>query len=654
MSARTLIFVAALVLCSRGAVRPDILSLNPASPVADRTVIVAKGLTAEKTLVVSVWLAAAEHPGVLLFDTNGARAANRRFIDEFRPVAVMTIDGPSESLRRALFPEPKQIVVANSRSRRLILHAACLAAALRAPLFIWHGPDDAGQWRDWIDGTTAEITIVGQRPAELVSGSLALRCLSDEDAVQAAAVKARAQRNAIETLVVSNPADAGLAELGPWVASRAGAALILTNDRGDDASATVRRALNDPPLRRVENLLLLARPGAITTEKRENPVPGKDAFIETEPFTPTGDEPFTLATGRLFHADPGMVALILARRRLLPPGGAPRTALVASNPGNSLPMLETFSRVSSHELTNRGYQTTSLLSDSLSARQLRGRLPDADLFLWEGHHNTLINDWGFSGWDEPLRPSVMLLQSCLALTEPKITPLFDRGAIAVIGSPSRVYSATGGAFSLAYLDALLYDGQSLGGALRNAKNFLLAYSRLKDKRLGAQAKLVGANIRSAWSFTLWGDPSLRLPEPTVPAAAAKNVRCRVRGDTITLTVPPLAGAEESGKYRVPYRPNERLAGLVRPAADDKKLVPFVFAEVKLSNGPPGAMPRLESKLPESSWTFVWDARRSAGYVLALPRDGVDDLRFRVRWDSAGPAEKALSNGRTPNRETGGE
>jgi hypothetical protein len=654
MSARTPIFVAAIVLFSRETARSDRPSLDPACQIAARTVVLASGLTPEQSLVVSSWMAAAEHPGVLLLDTDGARAANRRFIDELRPAAVVTIDGASESLRRALFRDARQIVVANTKSRRLLLQAACLAAARRAPLFIWHGPEDAELWRRWADDTAADVVLVGVRPAELPTDAPRFQHLSDEVAVQADVVKTLAERHAIETLVVANPADRGLAELAPWVTSRAGAALVLTNDRGDDAGAAVRRALDDPALRHVENLLLLARPGAITTERRPNPVAGKDAFIETEPFTPTGDEPFTLATGRVFHADPGMVAVILARRRLLPPAGSPRTALIASNPGNSLPMLETFSRVSSHELANRGYQTTALLSDNLSARQLRGRLPDADVFLWEGHHNTLINDWGFVGWDEPLRPSVMVLQSCLALTEPKVAPLFDRGAIAVIGSPNRVYSATGGAFSLAYLDALLYEGQSLGGALRNAKNFLLAYGRLKDKRLGSQAKLVGANIRSAWSFTLWGDPSVRLPDPPTPASAADNVRCRVRGDLITLTVPPLAGAEESGRYRVPYRPNERLAGLVRPAADDKKLVPFVFAEVKLPNGTPGATPRLESKLPESSWTFVWDARRATGYVLALPRDGAGELRFRVRWDAAASTEKSSAEHRTPNRETGGE
>jgi hypothetical protein len=220
------------------------------------------------------------------------------------------------------------------------------------------------------------------------------------------------------------------------------------------------------------------------------------------------------------------------------------------------------------------------------------------------------------------------------LTEEKASPLFNRGAIAVVGSSSRTYSATGGAFSLAYLDAVLYDNQTLGGALRQSKNFLLAYSKLKEKRLGTQAKLTGANVRSAWAFTLWGDPSMRLPSPSIPESAAEASRYRIRGDTITLTSPPMAGAEESGKYRVPYFPNERLAGLVRPAADDeKKLVPFVFAEVKLPDGPPGAVPHFETKLPDSSWTYVWDARRRTTYLLALPHDGAREVRFRVAWES---------------------
>ena len=57
--------------------------------------------------------------------------------------------------------------------------------------------------------------------------------------------------------------------------------------------------------------------------------------------------------------------------------------------------------------------------------------------------------------------------------------------MAVVGSSTRIYSATGGAFTLAYFDALLYDGQSLGGALRQAKNFLLVYALLKEKLSGS-------------------------------------------------------------------------------------------------------------------------------------------------------------------------
>ena len=58
--------------------------------------------------------------------------------------------------------------------------------------------------------------------------------------------------------------------------------------------------------------------------------------------------------------------------------------------------------------------------------------------------------------------------------------------------------------------------QSLGGALRQAKNYLICYSRLKEKRLGKDAKLAGASTRSAWAFTLWGDPTLKMPRPSRP------------------------------------------------------------------------------------------------------------------------------------------
>src|SRR5262249_19273944 len=147
-----------------------------------------------------------------------------------------------------------------------------------------------------------------------------------------------------------------------------------------------------------------------------------------------------------FNEDPAVVAAVLARQRLLAQEQSrPRRALVASNSGNSLPLLETFSRNTAHELRNCGYQTETLFGRDVNRTEVRRRLPDLDIFLWEGHHNTLIFDYEFPKWTEPLQPSLMFVQSCLALQDYKVQPLLERGALCVVGSSVRIFSASGGA-----------------------------------------------------------------------------------------------------------------------------------------------------------------------------------------------------------------
>ena len=190
--------------------------------------------------------------------------------------------------------------------------------------------------------------------------------------------------------------------------------------------------------------------------------------------------------------------------------------------------------------------------------------------------------------------------------------------------------------SLAFFNALLYEDRSLGDSLRQSKNFLLAYSLLKEKRLGKGAKLGGANLRAAWAFTLWGDPMLHLPAPASSAQRAA-VRPVVRGNTIYVDLPDTAyQGIHSGDYRSQMRPNARLAGLLRRDKDaNKHLVPFVFAEVKLPKVPDNRTPRLRSRLPEKHWVFCWDGRRRVGYLLITPRPRDQrELRFRVEWDDA--------------------
>ena len=276
----------------------------------------------------------------------------------------------------------------------------------------------------------------------------------------------------IQTLVVANPADlrtkelGGMSRLAPWVALQKRAALLLTNEAGDNTTQVVNEALKKPELHRAESLILVANLKAIPLEKRPNPIEGKDAFIEMEPLTPKGeDEPFTFATGRLFHEDPAVVALVMARQRLLKRTHSGSKSLIVSNPGGGLPLLETFSRHTAQELKSWGYQSTALFEKEVSRDKVQKALPEQDIFVWEGHYKTLVDEYEMPKWKEPLRPSLMFLQSCLALNEAEAQPLLQRGAVAIIGSSTRTYSASGGAFTLAFFDALLYDDQSLGGAL---------------------------------------------------------------------------------------------------------------------------------------------------------------------------------------------
>jgi hypothetical protein len=657
--ARTLVVVLIAALVSG---LPGLLSGPSPAPPA-HVVYLARGLAQENLLVLGAALADRDD-AVLILDSDPLTRYLKVFLQAYRPERVVSVSAGEggdvegrlgapaaatlswnedvpEKLWRDLLPSADAVVICPAAPHRLVLQAAALAGAAHAPLWLMHeNTGDAARLRAWLG--TAKVNqawLIGS--AESLAGDLAgVRTvrLADEEAVAAAHRKLLTRQGPIATLVVANPADKGkLSALAPWVAAQKHAALLLTGPAGDDVEQRLTDALRHESLRRVENVLIVADLEAVPWRKRPNPVPGKDAEIEMEPLTPAGSDAFSFAVGRLFHEDPAVVPLTLARQRLLAEQKRPRKALVVSNPGGGLSLLETLSRSTAGELKNAGYQTTTRFADDVKPDELRRLLPEHDVFLWEGHHNTLIKEWNFPSWDEPLPPGLMFLQSCLALAEPKAHPLMSRGAVAVLGTSTRTYSGSGGACSLAFFDALLYDDQSLGGALRQAKNFLLACSLFKEQRLGKEAAHKGAGLRAAWAFSLWGDPTLKLPPPERPADAPPPVRHEVRGNTIVLHVPAAADKVRTDKYEAAAPPNARLAGLLRKDKDDerKPLVPLLFAEVRLPKARAGQAPHLSSKLPASHWVFLWDSRRRCGYLLASPRpqDG-GELSFHVHYTAS--------------------
>jgi len=587
-----------------------------------------------------------QHPEApLLLDEPAVRLANRQFLDRYQPrqTRAVVLD---HFAGLTGFTQARRVVVCPSQPRADLLQAACLAGVLRAPLVVWSGRADAGEVA-WLHAEllrlgTRTVYAVGQAGPSLAAlpeqSNLKLQRLADAAAVAAAHRRELARRGPIRTLVLTNPDDTddelgSHSTLAPWLALERGAALLLTDRRGRDASAVVAEALTLPELAGAEALLIVGTHRAIPLEHRPNPAPGKDQAVAVEVATPSDtDQPITLAVGRLIHHERAILPLLLARARLWHERPTDqRRVLIAANSGGSLPLMETISRMSAQELRNAGYAVTARFEDAVSAREIRQLLPRQDIFLWEGHYRTLVDSYRLGQWTEALPPQLIVLQSCLALNATDCGPLLQRGAVAVVGSPSRVYSGSGSAFALALVDALIHDQQSLGGALRQAKNFLLCYAQLKRDRLGDGAKLYGSGVRAMWAFALWGDPTLQLPRPARPAEALPAVGCEVAGHTIRWRLPEqkLAGVA-AGEYYARTWPNGRLAGLLLGDADDRRLTPMLFAEVPLPRWPAGATPTLTTRLPRNRWQFLWDARRRVGYLLVLPGDRpASELTFHV-------------------------
>jgi hypothetical protein len=663
--------VAALLLTAtfgpgvKGAARPA--SIESRFPNNEHVILLGHGLSDTQAIVFTAAVAAARHSGVVLLNTPSVEHHLQRFLDSLHAEQVIVVSAPSRlgasakpvhgksivpvpwgeseptALWQSLALSTERIVVCSASIRPVLLQSACLAGVLGVPLYVLDKDSGAAAMRSRLATWHTKEVLAAGDAIELCTQLTGVRVVkfADARAVAERSVKELDKHGPISTLVVANPADTaaqgdqGISTLAAWLAAEKQAALLLTNEAGDNVEDLVSAAVRDRRLHGVDSVILVGSPKSIPQRHRPNPAPGKDLSIEMEPLTPAGADPFSFATGRLFHRNAGLVTLMLARQRLLERTETRRRALVVGNPAGGLPLLEAFSRNTAFELRNAGYETTALFSKEVSKDTVRRLLPEQDIFLWEGHHSTLAKDYDLPNWPEPLKPSLVFLQSCLALCEADAEPLLERGAIGVIGTPNRTYSASGGACSLAFFDALLYQNQSLGASLRQAKNFLLAYTMLKEKRLGEDAKLRGANLRSAWAFTLWGDPTLHLPRPQVKGNALLSVSHEVSGNTIIVRQPSAHYQNVSSQnYRASMLPNARLAGLLfkDESSDERRFVPLLFTEVSLPKAPADKIPSLHSRLPSDHWVFCWDSRRRTGYLLITPRaKDLDELRFHVTW-----------------------
>ncbi len=287
-----------------------------------RPVYLARGLSDIGTIQLGAALAAAEPDATFLLDSECLSPYAAAYLAALQPGRVVPVGdyseglgdvekrlkvkidpaiawngGPPLGLWRQWFPKASQVVICPAEPRAQLLQSACLAASLKAPLFVLEGRRGEKSVlielvQKWQPG---QVHLVGAA-SKLANDLAAWPCtkLVNEEAVSRRYLEALAKTGPIHTAVVANPFDATVgggktSQLAPWVAWQKHAALLLTGEAGNNAATIVEKACHRPALRTVDTLILVADLKAIPTEQRPNPIPAdKDELIEMEPLTPSG------------------------------------------------------------------------------------------------------------------------------------------------------------------------------------------------------------------------------------------------------------------------------------------------------------------------------------------------------------------------------
>lgn len=254
---------------------------------------------------------------------------------------------------------------------------------------------------------------------------------------------------------------------------------------------------------------------------------------------------------------------------------------------------------------------------------------------------------------------LVIFQSCHSLEEPLARRVYESGGAGVIGSTTNMHSASGSAFVKAFCDGLLYRGDSVGEALRDARNYFFCLAALKAKRgHKEQAKV----YRAALSFQLWGDPEVRMPLRSSGRPKLPPVSVIVRGDNDVVIRTPARRLPECGnqKYFVRMFPGSELAGLVKRLKDRpvRRLTPMYFLRLPM---PGGFAARGYADLQRAGDTspraaFLADPLQRFLYVLYFPekverreglhlrfKEAVGERRSVLGWEGVEDGENAQAS-----------
>ena len=228
---------------------------------------------------------------------------------------------------------------------------------------------------------------------------------------------------------------------------------------------------------------------------------------------------------------------------------------------------------------------------------------------------------------------LVILQSCHSLEQPTLDHLLELGGAGMVGSVTSIHSASGSAFVKAFCDGMLYRCDTVGEALRDARNYFLCLAQLKQQRGHQETAKV---YRAALTFRFWGDPEMRL--------FSSVAKPRRRGISAAMTDPTTVRIS-TPKYRLPESRNERyfarlfpgsqLAGIVKRLTNEpiRRLTPLYFFRLPLPGGSGvQAHRRLERDGEDANrMVYLTDPLGRFIYVLYFPEKEAKSDAFTLQF-----------------------
>jgi len=230
--------------------------------------------------------------------------------------------------------------------------------------------------------------------------------------------------------------------------------------------------------------------------------------------------------------------------------------------------------------------------------------------------------------------SLIVLQSCHSLEEDIANQVFNLGGIGIVGSVTNIHSASGSAFIKAFCDGLLYRSDTVGEALRDARNYFLCLTELKRKRNHTQMAKV---YRVALGFCLWGDPELRF----TPGLTRKPKRRPVSAtftspDKIDISTPKLwLSQSRTEKYFIRMFPGSEAAGIIKRLKNKeiRRLMPIYFFRLPFPTGFDAQQYRYlqcKDKSPNRA-VFMTDVFERFLYLLYFPDKETKNDKYELQF-----------------------